>query len=79
MSMSAIPRDQIEARLAELRRELEQGRAVLADLETKQREITAAMLRITGAAQVLEELLAAAPPALDPPAPPADPPAPSPE
>lgn len=53
-------REQIEERLATLRQEYETGRRVLADLEARQRELQETLLRIGGAAQVLEELLAAA-------------------
>jgi len=53
-------REQIEARLAELRKEHEAGRRMLAELEARQMELQETLLRIGGAAQVLEELLAGA-------------------
>jgi len=45
-------------RLAELKAEFEAGQKMLADLETKKNEIQTTVLRISGAIQVLEELLA---------------------
>ncbi|GAA5787147.1 hypothetical protein GCM10007860_33680 [Chitiniphilus shinanonensis] len=51
-------KSQIEARLATLRGELESGQQVLADLEQRHAEVTHTMQRISGAIQVLEELLA---------------------
>jgi hypothetical protein len=56
----------IEARLADLRREFEAGQKLLRELEGKQMEVRDTMLRIGGAMQVLEELLAAEPRASDP-------------
>jgi DNA repair exonuclease SbcCD ATPase subunit len=50
-------REQVEARLAELRSELEAGQRRLVELERQQHELRELMLRISGAAQVLEELL----------------------
>ena len=55
----------IEARLADLRREFEGGQRLLRELETKQMEVRDTMLRIGGAMQILEELLAAAPAAAE--------------
>ena len=51
-------REKIEARLQELRAELESGRNLLAELESKKANLQATVLRISGAIQVLEELLA---------------------
>lgn len=51
-------RDKLEERLRELRGELENGRALLDELETKKANLQSTLLRITGAIQVLEELLA---------------------
>lgn len=48
---------EIETRLAELRSEFEAGKNMLADLEKKRTDLEATMLRISGAIQVLEELL----------------------
>ncbi|HEY8375468.1 MAG TPA: hypothetical protein VIK91_03220 [Nannocystis sp.] len=54
-----MDRAMIESRLAELRREFEAGQKLLRELEGKQMEVRDTMLRIGGAMQVLEELLAA--------------------
>ena len=55
------PRDALYAlgleRLAELRKEHEAGRRMLADLQARQLELQETLLRIGGAVQVLEELL----------------------
>jgi len=48
---------QLEKRLAELKSEFESGQKMLADLQTKRSELEATMLRISGAIQVLEEML----------------------
>ncbi|RME60510.1 MAG: hypothetical protein D6790_09130 [Caldilineae bacterium] len=47
----------IEKRLETLRAEYEAGQQMLADLEAQKRELQTTMLRISGAIQVLEELL----------------------
>jgi predicted nucleic acid-binding Zn-ribbon protein len=52
-------RDRIAQRLQELRAEAESGRRVLADLDAKRADVQQTFLRISGAIQVLEELLAA--------------------
>jgi hypothetical protein len=52
-------REQLEARLADLKRELEAGQKLLADLDQQRATTQSTLLRIMGAAQVLEELLAA--------------------
>lgn len=55
---------QLEARLAELRSEYDAGLGVMADLQKKEEDLRTTLMRISGAIQVLEELLAAeAPPA----------------
>lgn len=54
-------RDQLEARLNQLKQEFEAGQSKLQELETQQASITQTMLRISGAIQVLEEMLAATP------------------
>jgi len=54
---------QVEQRLAELRSEYQAGQKMLADLEAKQANLQQTLLRISGAIQVLEELLNAAQPA----------------
>jgi len=48
---------QLEKRLAELKSEFESGQKMLADLQTKRNELEATLLRISGAIQVLEEML----------------------
>lgn len=50
-------REQIEQRLAALRQEQEAGLRMLADLENRRAELQHTLLRIDGAAAVLEELL----------------------
>lgn len=52
-------RTKLEERLQELRSELESGRALLEEMETKKANLQSTLLRISGAIQVLEELLAA--------------------
>jgi hypothetical protein len=55
--------DKVVARLTALSQEYEAGRKMLADLEARQLELQQTLLRIGGAIQVLEELLAADQPA----------------
>ncbi len=50
-------RETLEQRLAELRREFETGQQMLAELEAKQAHLKSSLLRISGAIQVLEEVL----------------------
>jgi hypothetical protein len=52
-------RDQLERRLKTLRTELEAGEKMLADMDAKRANLRETLLRISGAIQVLEELLAA--------------------
>jgi hypothetical protein len=52
-------KDKLESRLRELRNELESGRALLEEMEAKKTNLQSTLLRISGAIQVLEELLAA--------------------
>jgi prefoldin subunit 5 len=52
-------REQLEQRVSELRAEQQKGQQMLAELEAKQAELQQTVLRISGAIQVLEELLAA--------------------
>jgi hypothetical protein len=51
-------RDQLEKRLSDLKNEYDQGQKMLAELDTRREKTAQAMLRISGAIQVLEELLA---------------------
>ena len=53
-------RPQLEQRLTQLKHEFEAGQQMLAELETKQANLKQTLLRISGAIQVLEELLSAA-------------------
>lgn len=50
-------KSQLEARLIELRDEYDAGTKVLGDLQKKQDELRSTLLRISGAIQVLEEVL----------------------
>lgn len=50
---------QLDQRLRQLQQEYESGHKMLADYEAKQAELRQTLLRISGAIQVLEELLAA--------------------
>jgi hypothetical protein len=50
--------DRLAARLETLRQEYQAGQTMLADLEAKQLDLRQTLLRIAGAIQVLEELLA---------------------
>ena len=47
----------MELRLQALKKEFESGQKMLADLEAKQASLQQTLLRISGAIQVLEELL----------------------
>jgi uncharacterized protein (DUF3084 family) len=49
--------DQIEQRLAELRQEHAKGQELLVQTEAEAADLRAQLLRISGAIQVLEELL----------------------
>ena len=51
--------ERISQRLQELRQEFESGQKMLADLEAKKADLQQTLLRISGAIQVLEEMLAA--------------------
>jgi len=48
--------DRMKARLAELKTEFAKGKQKLEELENQTREVQQALLRISGAIQVLEEL-----------------------
>jgi uncharacterized coiled-coil protein SlyX len=51
-------RQQLEERLTQLKSELQSGERMLAELNAKQANLQQTLLRISGAIQVLEELLA---------------------
>ncbi len=51
-------KEQIEQRLEELKNEYESGSKMLAELEAKEFDLKNTLLRINGAIQVLEEMLA---------------------
>jgi uncharacterized coiled-coil protein SlyX len=55
--MSAM-KQQLQERLNDLKQEFASGQQVLADLQAKQAEVQNTLLRIQGAIQVLEEVLA---------------------
>ena len=48
----------LEQRLEKLRAEFESGQRMMSDLQSKQAELEKTLLRISGAIQVIEELLA---------------------
>lgn len=50
-------RDQLERRLSELKNEFEEGQKMLSELDSRRENLRQTMLRISGAIQVLEELL----------------------
>lgn len=50
-------KEQLENRLSELKSEYETGQQVLVGLGEKQAELRSTLLRISGAIQVLEELM----------------------
>lgn len=49
--------ERMHGRLAELRREQASGLEALAEIQRKEQDLRATLLRISGAIQVLEELL----------------------
>lgn len=51
-------KQQLQQRLQSLKAEFEAGQKVLADLEAKQANVRETLLRISGAIQVLEEVIA---------------------
>lgn len=53
-------REQLQARLTELKRDHQLGQGRLADLDREQAALRETLLRISGAMQVLEELLGTA-------------------
>jgi chromosome segregation ATPase len=54
-------KNHLESRLKDLREQFETGQTAMTELNRKQDELRATMLRISGAIQVLEELLGAEP------------------
>jgi hypothetical protein len=52
-------REMMESRRSDLAAELERGERVLAEMNARQGELRANLLRISGAMQMLDELLAA--------------------
>ncbi len=52
-------REQLQTRLEQLRREFEVGQNRMVSLDTEMADLRQTLLRISGAIQVLEELLAA--------------------
>ena len=50
-------REKLEQRLEELKSEYESGQKMLEDLETRQAELRTTLLRISGAIQVLQEVM----------------------
>jgi chromosome segregation ATPase len=65
-------REQLERRLAQLQAERQAGEKLMAELAAKQAELQGTLLRISGAIQVLQEMLApeaAVPDATNPQAP----------
>jgi len=50
-------KEQLEQRLASLKAEFEAGQKMLSELESKQATVRETLLRISGAIQVLEELM----------------------
>jgi predicted nuclease with TOPRIM domain len=61
-------REQLQARLKALKEEYEVGQTRLQELERQQVYLRETLLRISGAIQVLEEMLAASPPTIAQPA-----------
>ena len=51
-------KSQLESRLAQLKSEYAAGQKALAELQAKQNDLQATLLRISGAIQVIEEELA---------------------
>lgn len=50
-------KEQLEQRLQQLQQEFESGQTMLADLQAKQADLQQTLLRISGAMQVLQELM----------------------
>lgn len=56
-------KEQLNQRLKELKTEFENGQKMLVDMEARQADLRNTLIRISGAIQVLEELLNQKPPA----------------
>jgi uncharacterized coiled-coil protein SlyX len=56
--------EKLETRLKELREEYASGQKVMAELQNRQSELHQTLLRISGAIQVLEEMLPSTDPAI---------------
>ncbi len=56
--------ERIQTRLTELREEYASGQKVMAELQSRQAELHQTLLRISGAIQVLEEMLPGTDPAV---------------
>lgn len=54
-------KEKLQQRLQNLKSEFEDGQKILAELEAKQANLRETLLRISGAIQVLEEVLSEAP------------------
>jgi hypothetical protein len=50
-------KEQVDKRLAELKNEFERGQKILEDLDVRREQAKQSLLRISGAIQVLEEIL----------------------
>jgi DNA transposition AAA+ family ATPase len=50
-------KDQLENRLSDLKKEFEEGQRMLSELDSRRDTLRQTMLRISGAIQVLEEIL----------------------
>lgn len=50
-------KEQLEVRIKELKEELESGQKMMEEMDAKRTNIMYALLRISGAIQVLEELI----------------------
>jgi hypothetical protein len=50
-------RELLEKRLAELKTEYEQGEKMLSDLDARREQVRQTLLRISGAVQILDEML----------------------
>jgi len=58
-----MQKDQLQSRLASLKKEFEAGQIRLGELDAQSAELRNTMLRITGAIEVIEELLGQSGPA----------------